>query len=59
MFSKLGKPAEAAEARAKGEQAIKTLIDLEMNQGAMTRRIVPNVESYDWNNSNYGFIAKV
>lgn len=44
MFSKIGNKDGAAEARAKANDDLKTLISLEMTQGAMSPQVVPDVE---------------
>jgi len=60
MFSKLGNKDGAMDAKAKADQALKTLIDLETQQGANSAQIVPEVEYYgDWIDSDAWIVAKV
>lgn len=62
MFSKIGNKDGALDARTKADEALKTLISLEVTQGAMSPQIVPEVEpyGYGWDDSyDMAFIAKV
>jgi hypothetical protein len=60
MFSKLGNAPEAAATKNKADEAIKILIDLEKQQGAITAQVVPEVEpSGDWEWSDSWHVAKV
>lgn len=59
MFSKIGNKDGAAEARAKANDDLKTLISLEMTQGAISPQIVPEVEYYGYDYyDDMAFIAK-
>jgi hypothetical protein len=59
MFAKLGKDKAAADAKTKADGALKTLIDLERNQGANSFQIIPEVESTgaEWADSDW-LVAK-
>jgi hypothetical protein len=61
MFSKLGDAQQAAVSKAKADDALKVLIDLEKQQGAITAQVIPEVEpmaSFDsW--SDAWHVAKV
>lgn len=61
IFSKLGNKDGSMEARMKADAAVKTLIDLEMNQGAMTAQVVPDVDYYmnDFMDADSWYVAKV
>jgi hypothetical protein len=59
MFSKLGNKDGSMDAKAKADQALKTLIDLETQQGASSYQIVPEVETWsNWYDSDLAFISK-
>jgi hypothetical protein len=60
MFAKIGNAKGAEEAKAKGNAALKTLIDLEQQQGAITAQVVPEVEPWgEWDMyGDMAFISK-
>jgi hypothetical protein len=60
MFAKIGNADAATGARSKAGEALKTMIDLERNQGANSYRVVPQVEysEADWIDSDAWIVAK-
>lgn len=60
MFAKIGNSTAAEEAKTKANAALKTLMDLETQQGAISPQVVPEVEPWgEWGmDSDLAFISK-